>query len=108
MIGVFDSHTNVKMKLEKVFMNRCNFVYSDKFESDPRNHGCFARILSDVFTQKHRDINTRIQNKYGFKCLQRSIEHKKITNDSRMPRDNKSSFSIIKNVQYNKKKRHGK
>ena len=103
MRGVFDSHTNVKLKLEKGFMNRCNFVYSDNFESDPRNHGCFAKILSDVFTQKHRDINTRLQNKHGFKCVQRSIEHKKLTNDSRMLRDNKSYFGIIKNVQYNKK-----
>ena len=103
MRGVFDSHTNVKLKLEFFFMNRYIFLYSDNFESDPRNHGCFAKILSDVFTQKHRDINTRLQNKHGFKCVQHSIEHKKLTNDSRMLRDNKSYFGIIKNVQYNKK-----
>ena len=65
--------------------------------------GALQKVLSDVFTQKHRDINTRLQNKHGFKCVQRSIEHKKLTNDSRILRDNKSYFGIIKNVQYNKK-----
>ena len=100
MRGVLDSHVNLKLKLEEIFMKKYNFVYGKGFKSDSRNHGCFAKILSEIITQKQQDMNTRLMKELKFKCVQRSVDHKKLSNDSRMTKENKSFFGIIKNVQY--------
>ena len=61
--GVFDAHSNWKLKLEKTVMRKLKFVYDDGFCSSPTENGCFLTLVSDLITQKHRDINRRLQKK---------------------------------------------
>ena len=99
MRGVFDCCPNWKIKLETQFMKIMGYVYTDGFKSQGKDFGCFSQLISEVFTQKHRDINARLLKKLKFKCVQRSLQHKNL-NRNQLPIDNKSFFGIMKNVQF--------
>ena len=53
----------------------------------------------DYYSETPKHEHT-VDEKLKFKCVQRSVDHKKLSNDSRMTKENKSFFGIIKNVQY--------
>ena len=60
MRGVFDCHPNLKIKLERHFMKMIRYVYTDGFKSQGKHFGCFSQLISEVITQTHRDINSRL------------------------------------------------
>ena len=100
--GIFDNHTQWKIKMERKLMNKYHYIYRDDFNSEATSNGCFASIISDVYVQKNRDINRRLANKHNFILVQRSQDHRNINKKGRMPADNQSYFGLIKNVEYKK------
>ena len=81
-------------------MKKLKFIYNDNFCSTPTENGCFMTLISDVITQKHRDMNRRLQKKHSFIIVQRSSEHRKLVRpNKRMPADNLSYFGLLKNVE---------
>ena len=56
-------------------MERLGYKYTNGFTSSEKNFGCFGILISDVITNKHRDINTRFKLKHGFRIVQRSKIH---------------------------------
>ena len=99
MRGMFEKHHQWKLKLELKYMEMFKFKYQHEFKSTEKNFGCFSNIISEVITNKHRDINSRMMKRHQFRIVQRSTTHKN-TVKGRLRQDNKSFFSILKNVQY--------
>ena len=99
MRGMFERHHFWKVKVEQKMMKEMNYKYTNGFVSSQKNYGCFSNLISEVVTNKHRDLNTRFKNKHGFRIVQRSKKHNE-TVGGRLRPDNKSFFSLLKNVQY--------
>ena len=98
--GVFNNQIGWKIKLEKKLMKSLNLTYKDGFVSSLSENGCFLSIISQVMTQKHRDINRRLATKHSFIVVQRSMIHREKMKNSRMIADNQSYFSLEKNVEF--------
>ena len=101
MRGTFERHHCWKVKVEQKMMKQMNYEYTNGFVSSQKNYGYFSNLISEVVTNKHRDFNTRFKNKHGFRIVQRSKKHNE-TVGGRLRPDNKSFFSLLKNVQYDK------
>ena len=99
MRGMFERHHRLKIKLEEKFMRILGFKYTNNFKSNEKSFGCFSNIISEVITNKHRDINSRLKRVHKFRIVQRSKIHFQ-TIPGRLRSDNKSFFSLLKNVQY--------
>ena len=98
MRGMFERHFRWKIKLEEKIMNKLGFKYKNGFVSREKNFGCFCNLISEIVTNKHRDMNTRFKKKHGFRIVQRSKEHANKV-EGRLRPDNKNFFGLMKNVQ---------
>ena len=68
------------------------------FKSQGKQHGCFVRIISDVISNKIRDVNSRLKKHLGISLTIRTTTSRE-DNMKRMSSNNKSFFGINKNVQ---------
>ena len=95
MRGMFERHHRWKIKIEEKLMKQLGFSYCNGFKSSGKNYGCFCNLISEVITNKHRDINTRIKLKHGFRIVQRSKVH--VSNfQGRLRSDNKNFLVWLK------------
>ena len=96
--GAFEYHHNWKLHFESNFMKRFNYKYMNDFKSQGKQHGCFVRIISDVISNKIRDVNSRLKKHLGISLTIRTTTSRE-DNMKRMSSNNKSFFGINKNVQ---------
>lgn len=95
--GAFEYHRNWKLNFESNFMKRFNYVYLHQFSSQGKQHGCFVKIISDVISNKIRDVNSRLKKHLGISLTIRNSDSGS-ENARRMIPNNKSFFGIKKNV----------
>jgi len=95
--GAYEQHYNWKINFETTFMKKLNYKYLNDFRSEGKQHGCFVRILSDVFSNKIRDVNSRLKKHLGVSLTIRTQEHKDSV-QRRMNPNNKAFFGITKNI----------
>ena len=95
--GAFEYHRNWKLNFESNFLKRFNCMYLHQFSSQGKQHGCFVKIISDVISNKIRDVNSRLKKHLGISLTIRNTDSGS-ENERRMNPNNKSFFGIKKNV----------
>ena len=95
--GACEQHHNWKINFETTFMNKLNYKYLKNFRSEGKQHRCFVMILSDVMSNKLRDVNSHLKKHLGVSLTIHTKEHQD-DEKRRMNTNNKSFFGTRKNI----------